>query len=678
MNSSSKITANHLSRLGYVYIRQSTAYQVSSNTESTLRQYALRDRLSSLGWDPSLIRVIDSDLGFSGKTADSREGFQRLMSDVANGFVGAVACIEASRLSRCSGDWTRLIEICSMTDTLLLDTDGIYNPNDFNDRLLLGLKGTMSEAELHFLQERMRGGLLNKAKRGELKRYLPIGYEYDLDDRVVKTGNIRIQEAIDLFFDLFRTLKSGHAVVAYFAENDMKFPLRIRRKGHTGEILWEPLNEERAIAMLHNPFYTGAYIYGRTQTRYVPGGKRRPVPVPQEEWHVYIPEHHEAYITQEEFERNQAILLENRQPFKESGKHTAPREGPALIQGICFCGKCRSKMYSEYGYSQSTGRLLPKYRCGNSRAVGTDGCHESFSAGGIDAAISGMVARCLTPEALAVTLDIQEEVTRRKQEHTRYYELQMEDTKHDVEMARLRYMNVDPTNRLVALELEADWNRKLRILESAEKKLEEEAAKNQISSKAELEEAVRKISENFNDVWNAPGLKNEDRKRIVRHLIRDVTIKRTDKYTALVQVCFRGGATEEVEAPISKPRWMEMETPKEVTEFLEKEAENYPYTQLTRMLNDQGYSRACGRPFTVKNVHRIMKAYGIKSLKQRYLDRGWLTLYEAASKMGITPAGLKYRIEKGKFDGEFVIVEERGTMLFNPEKMLFEENVENG
>lgn len=666
MDTNQKISSRHLSRTGYVYIRQSTSYQVMANTESTIRQYALRERLAALGWDASLIHTIDSDLGVSGKKSDSREGFQRLMADVANGMVGAIACIEASRLSRCSGDWARLIEICSMTDTLIIDTDGIYNPNDFNDRLLLGLKGTMSEAELHFLQERMRGGLLNKAKRGELKRFLPIGYEYDLDDRVVKTPDIQVRECIDHFFSLFRTLKSGYAVVNYYAENDMKFPLRIRRRGRCGEVLWEELNEERAVAMLHNPFYTGAYIYGRTQVKWMPDGKRRSVPVPQEEWHANIPDHHEAYITQEEFDLNQAVLRENSQQWEETGKRSAPREGTALIQGICFCGKCGGRMHSIYGYSQATGRLLPKYVCGGTRINGPDGCSESVSAEGIDDAISELVAQKLAPDVLAVTADVRAEVNRRRQEHMRCFELQLEKARHEEDMARIRYMSVDPTNRLVALELEADWNRKLRGLDEARRKLDEEAGRNQASSESELAEAIQNISRDFKRIWNAPGLKNDDRKRIIRYLIKDVTIKRTDHHTAVVQICFQGGAVQTLEAPIAKPRYKVIETPKDVIDFLRKEAESHPYTQLTAMLNEQGYSRQCGRPFTPKNVHRIMKDYGIKSMKQRYLDRGWLTLYEMAERVGITPAGLSYQVKHGIYQGDFVVVEDRGTMLFAP------------
>jgi len=378
---------------------------------------------------------------------------------------------------------------------------------------------------------------------------------------------------------------------------------------------------------------------------------------------------HEPYITQKEFKTNQSILQENSQQFKETGKHTAPREGMALIQGICYCGKCGAKMYSQYGFSQATGKLLPKYVCGNKRTDGPDGCHEVVSADGVDAAISDMVVRYLSPEALALTVDVQDEVNRRRQEHRRYFQLQLEKAKHEEDMARLRYMNVDPTNRLVALELEASWNRKLRELDSARKKLEEETVKNQFPTKGELETATIQISENFNVIWTSSGLKNEDKKRIVRYLIKDVTVKRTDHYTAVVQVCFQGGATETAEVPVARPRYKEIETPKDVIEFLEKEAENHPYTQLTSMLNEQGYSRQCRRPFTPKNIHRIMKDYGIKSMKQRYLDRGWLTLFETADRMGITPQGLKYRVKNGKYDGDFIVVEERGTMLFSPESV---------
>lgn len=311
-----KITSRHLAKMAYLYIRQSTLRQVQENTESTLRQYALRDKLVSLGWDRDDIEVIDCDLGRSGKAADNREGFQQLVSCVANGQAGAVACIEASRLSRCSGDWGRLVEYCAMTDTLLIDVDGIYNPNDFNDRLLLGLKGTMSEAELHFLQERMRGGLLNKAKRGELKKPLPIGYLYDECDRIVKDSDMQVREAIALFFRTFRIVGTAHGMAGYYKKKGYLFPRRVHKGYRKGELIWTELVNSRILDTLHNPVYAGIYHYGEKQTVWTKDGKRIR-PMPKEDWHVFIKDHHEGYISYEDFEMNERILEENAHPRSE-------------------------------------------------------------------------------------------------------------------------------------------------------------------------------------------------------------------------------------------------------------------------------------------------------------------------------------------------------------------------
>lgn len=668
MEGTTKISAKHLSRIGYVYIRQSTAYQVASNTESTLRQYALRDRLSALGWDDSLIQVIDSDLGISGKASENREGFMKLMADVANGKVGAIACIEASRLSRCSADWSRLIEICTMTETLLIDTDGIYNPNDFNDRLLLGLKGTMSEAELHFLQERMRGGLLSKAKRGELKRYLPIGYEYDCDDNIVKTADIRVREAVEQFFELFRVKKTGSSVVAYYTENSMTFPVRQRTKGHMHEVRWEIMNSERAIAMLHNPFYTGAYTYGRTQMKWTTAGKRRPIPVPEDEWHVNIPDHHEAYITKEEFEHNQEILNQNTQRWGGTEKRTAPREGDALLQGICYCGYCGYRMTPVYSTSQATGRKIMRYTCsGERKDGGRSHCRQSLPADVIDGAVSRIVEEKLTPEALSLTVQVQEELTRRNKDHLRFFELQLESAKHEESMARMRYMSVDPTNRLVALQLETEWNKKIRMYEEAAARYNEELSKTEISANDELKKAAETIGNSFSKVWNNPSVRNEDKKRIVRYLIKDVTLLRTDSYSAQIGICFQGGATFETEVSVPKPRYVCITTPREVLEFMERNADECTYTQLAEKLNDSGLYRECGRPFNRSNVFRIMKDYGIKSKKQRYIDKGWLTIKDAAKVMGLTSPALRYRIKAGIYTGKTVVVEENGTLMLDPE-----------
>ena len=669
MEFSGKIQAKHLFRTGYVYIRQSTAYQVMANTESTLRQYALRDRLISLGWDEALVKVIDADLGVSGKSADNREGFRILMADVANGLAGAVACIEASRLSRNSSDWTRLVEICSMTDTLIIDSDGVYNPNDFNDRILLGMKGTMSEAELHFLQERMRGGLLNKAQRGELCSFLPIGYEFDLDERVIKTNNLEIREAVEQLFRQFRIIKTASGVARYYREHGMSFPVRKRNRGHTREVIWLPLNPCRVASILHNPFYTGVYTFGRTQVQWVGNGKRRPVPMPEEKWHANIPGHHESYISETEYKENQAILDQNRSQFKSDGSRvTPPREGDALLQGICYCGICGYQMNTAYSYRPKTGMRRASYICYSERKTQKK-CRNSVLAASVDTAISSLVKEKLTPEAMAVTAEIQKEVNRRREDHNRYFALKVESAQYEADLARTQYMSVDPANRLVASELERNWNLKLRSLEEAEQRYNEEVSRNCPQDEAGLSEAIRNISEHFDEIWDSNSIRNEDRKRIIRHVIRDVTITRVENYVARIDVVFQGGATTTVYADVPKARHVLIRTPDDVITFLEKNAEHHHYKELTDMLNEQGYKRECGRPFTPKNVNRIMADYGIKTKKERYLERGWLTLEDVAARMGITRPALRYRLQTGSFKGEYIQVEERRTLLFNPDTL---------
>lgn len=418
MNGNRKIMAHHLSRMAYLYIRQSTLRQVQENTESTLRQYALQEKLLSLGWDSQLIEVIDSDLGHSGKTMENRDGFKQLVANVANGMAGAVACIEASRLSRSSSDWGRLIEYCAMTDTVLIDADGVYNPNDFNDRLLLGLKGTMSEAELHFIQERMRGGLLNKVKRGELKMPVPIGYVHDESGRVVKDPDIQVREAVELFFRTFRIVKTAHGVVGYFREKGYKFPARAKNGPHKGEIVWMDLYNGQALSILHNLTYAGVYTYGKIQTVWTKDGKKN-LPAQQEDWHVFLKNHHEAYISYDEFQLNEKILKENRQAWEsEEGKKTPPREGVALIQGIVFCGKCSRRMTVRYKQKEGENGayLIPIYRCSRKEVDdGAPACQFIYGER-VDRRISEIIKERLTPEAVRMSVEIQKEVSRRKDE----------------------------------------------------------------------------------------------------------------------------------------------------------------------------------------------------------------------------------------------------------------------
>jgi DNA invertase Pin-like site-specific DNA recombinase len=355
-----KVTANHLKRDAYLYVRQSTLRQVAEHGESTQRQYALRDRAIAAGWPAERIRVIDCDLGKSGSSAATRDGFQELVSEVALSKAGIVMGLEVSRLARNSADWHRLIELCALTSTLILDEDGIYDPAGFNDRLLLGLKGTMSEAELHILKARMRGGL-NKARRGELEMGPPVGLTYRPDGRIDLDPDAQVQGALRLVFETFERTGSAMRTVRFFREQGILFPRRLRTGLSKGELRWAPPQHARILQVLHNPRYAGAFVYGRTRTRRLPDGGTSVIRMPKSEWQFVIPGMHRGYIDWDRFETNQLRLADNARAFGSERRSGPAREGPALLQGRVLCGLCGARMGVRY--SQEHGQMVPAYVC---------------------------------------------------------------------------------------------------------------------------------------------------------------------------------------------------------------------------------------------------------------------------------------------------------------------------
>jgi DNA invertase Pin-like site-specific DNA recombinase len=341
---SSKVTTQHLKRTAYLYVRQSSVRQVFENIESTERQYALRQRAVALGWSPEQIVVIDSDLGQSGTSCAEREGFKKLVAEVGMGRAGIVLGLEVSRLARNSTDWHRLLEICALTDTLILDEDGIYLPTEFNDRLLLGLKGTMSEAELHVMRARLRGGLVNKARRGELKTLLPVGLVYAHDGHVVLDPDHAVQQAVHLLFQTFLRTGVARQVVKYFHDNNLLFPKRMLSGRHKGELVWRPLEIRATVWALHNPRYAGAFAFGRFRSRKLPDGRTKREPVPRQDWIACIPDAHPGYISWDQYERIEKLLRQTALAYGADRRHGPPREGPALLQGLAVCGLCGIRM----------------------------------------------------------------------------------------------------------------------------------------------------------------------------------------------------------------------------------------------------------------------------------------------------------------------------------------------
>jgi DNA invertase Pin-like site-specific DNA recombinase len=460
MNTPSKVTAQHLQRAAYLYIRQSSLHQVFENTESTERQYALRRRAVALGWAEDRIVVIDHDQGQSGASAIDREGFQRLVADVGLGKAGIVMGLEVSRLARNCADWHRLLEICGLTHTLILDEDGLYDPGHYNDRLLLGLKGTMSEAELHVLKARLVGGVLNKAQRGELKMPLPIGFIYDEEDRVILDPDQQVQQSLRMFFTTFERVGSAWSTVQTFRREGWKFPKR--GQAGSGDVAWQELTHAATLDTLHNPRYAGAFCFGRTRSWKDIDGKQHVQILPRDQWRFLKPDVHSGYLTWDQFLSNERRLIENKQ-CQGGARHAGPpREGPSLLQGLVICGKCGRAM--TVCYHHRFGRLSPDYLCQKRCIEEAEAACQRIPGAGIDEEVGRLLVQSVTPLTLEVVLNVQNEIQTRLAEADRLRRQQLQRAQYEADRARVRYMRVDPNNRLVADTLEAQWNEKLRLL----------------------------------------------------------------------------------------------------------------------------------------------------------------------------------------------------------------------
>jgi DNA invertase Pin-like site-specific DNA recombinase len=516
-----KIKSNHLERHAYLYIRQSTVRQVFENTESTDRQYALRQRAINLGWPDDQVVVIDSDLGQSGSGTVEREGFQKLVTEVGMGRAGIVLGLEVSRLARNSADWHRLLEFCALTDTLILDEDGVYDPSNFNDRLLLGLKGTMSEAELHVLHSRLRGGLLNKARRGELRLILPVGFVYDNADKIAFDPDRQVQETVKLFFETFNRTGGVYGTTKHFRKEGIQFPTYIRSGPNKGELAWRPLSLNRASHLLHNPIYAGAYVYGRSRHRKQPDGRTKHELLPHDQWQVLIKDFHQGYISWEIY---QSIEKRLQKATIDAGFHrkTAPREGPALLQGLAVCGLCGSRMHVRY--NKKGDQRITNYVCWARGRGYADPMCQSILGAEIDSAISDLALKTVTPMAIEVSLAVQQEVSQRVEEGDNIRQRQVQRAQYEVDKAKQRYMYVDPTNRLVAESLEAEWNEKLRKLSSTKEDTQRQRIKDRIVIDEEQRKKIMSLVADCPSVWNDPNTPNRERKKMLALLIEDVTL----------------------------------------------------------------------------------------------------------------------------------------------------------
>ena len=658
--SRSKIQARHLGRNAYLYVRQSTLHQVFENTESTRRQYQLRRRAIALGWPADHVIVIDSDQGQSGATSADREGFQHLMTEVSMGRAGIVMGLEVSRLARNSADWHRLLEICALTDTLILDEDGVYDPAHYNDRLLLGLKGTMSEAELHVLRARLRGGILSQARRGALKVPLPIGFIYDEDGQVRLNPDQRVQDTIRLLFRSFRRVGSAVGVVRFFREQDLAFPRHPFPGKRTNKVIWGELTHGRVLFLLKNPRYAGAFFFGSTRQRKRPDGGVMFDRLPRDEWFALIPDAHEGYITWEEFEENRRRLEENAAARGLDRRRGPPREGPALLQGLVVCAKCGTRMSVSYHVRGE--RRIPDYTCARHGIQRSEPPCQIIHGEALDEAIGQLLVETVSPVTLEVALAVQQELESRAAEADQLRRKAVESARYDAELARRRYMRVDPDNRLVADALEAEWNGKLRAVAEAEERYEQQSKAARSMLDDEQRRRITALASDFPRLWNDPRTPDRERKRMARLLIEDVTLLKRNEVTAHVR--FKGGATHSLKLPLPKRSWELHQTPKEVIDEIDRLLDEHIYGEIAQVLNERGIVSGTGVCFTGKMIRRIRQDYDLKTPHSRLREKGMLNKDEMAAKLGIRPDTLNAWRRKG-----FVVAfayNDKGQYLYPP------------
>jgi excisionase family DNA binding protein len=621
-----------------IYPRQSSMAQVRQHTESTRSQYALADKAAALGWPRTSIEVIDTDLGVSGKWGVPREGFTELVTRVCSGEVGAIFGIEITRLARSNADVARLAEFARITGTLLIDPDGVYDPADVNDRVLLGFKGTMGEMELHVMAQRLHANKRAAAERGELRAPLPVGLVHDDAGDIVIDPDAEVQAAIRDLFAAFAACGSAYGVVAAFAGR--RFPLRAYGGAWAGQLRWGTLTCARVLGVLKNPCYAGAYVHGRYSSRRTvdPGGTVHATITerPRAEWPVLIKDHHEGYLTWAEYLANEAKLAANR----TNAGARPPREGSALCQGIIYCGSCGKPMRTSYHTD-----ARPSYECSRADRLTTPTCR-SVAAATVDDAVAGVLLDALTPGQVALALAAADEVAGRHQRISRAAELAVERARYEADRAERAFSQVEPENRLVARSLEARWEARLTALAEAGQALQDARdALPPLPGRAELE----KLAADLPGLWHAPETSSKDRKRLLRALIADVTVlPEPDQAKVRIGIRWHTGATDELRLARAIHTGTARRSPSPAVEMIRQLGPVTPAAELARQLNAAGIVTGNSRPFDAKAVQWIRHAYHIPA-PAPYHD-GEISVAEAARRLGCSTGAIYYWIQAGQLD----------------------------
>jgi len=629
MASADLLPAAVLKRKAVVYIRQSTQAQVQTNLESQRRQYELVDVARQRGFRD--VEVIDDDLGRSASGTAARPGFERLVAWLCAGEVGAVLCFDASRLARNGRDWHHLLELCGLVDARVMDLDGIYDPCRPNDRLLLGMKGSISEFELGVLRARMLDAARAKARRGELRISVPIGYIWHREIGIGFDPDRRIQEVVRLIFARFRQLASARQVLLSMLAEGIHFP-----RPSDGKKLvtfdWTPIRYRNVISVLKNPFYAGAYAYGKGEKRtaIVDGrartsyGHRKPL----EEWEVLLKDHHEGYIDWAEFERNQKQLAVNN--YAKLGGAKSGRGGRALLAGLLSCGRCGRRLMVSYS-GRPPGQ--PVYRCDRPNLM--LGLPRCFTFGGlrVDAAVANELLRAVAPMAIVAAAEAERRYMETRDEQQRVIELELQQARYEASLAERRYAACDPDNRLIAAQLEKSWETSLRRVESCEARLE--AARS--PDLAVVPPDFTDLADDLNAAWNAPGVTMRTRQRLLRALVTDITADVDDATREIVlTIHWRGGQHSQLR--VRKPRSGEhgCRTLDEALAVMRSMATRWSDADIAATLNRMGMPTGHGKTWTAHRVSSVRRVNGIHAYRSAEKDGEWLTMSEAAATLGIT------------------------------------------
>ena len=648
--SSQKILGHHHERLAVVYVRQSSLHQVQHNQESTQIQYGLVNTAERLGWSRERTLVIDDDQGTSGASSEGRSGFQRLLGEVALGHVGLILGVEMSRLARSCKDWYQLLEICALFGTLICDLDGLYDPSSYNDRLLLGLKGTMSEAELHILQQRLHQGALQKARRGELVSLVPTGYVRRHAGEVSLDPDEQVQAVVRVVFEQFERLGAVRAVLRYLVDNRLQLPVRSNSGPDRGTLQWRRPSHTALRNMLRHPLYAGAYSYGRScRDKQRPQKKTRHRGLPPDQWQVLLRDRYPAYITWEQFERNLAQLTENRSQMQRKG---TIRSGHALLTGLVVCGRCGARLMTHH----SGKNIQPRYSCCSARTrYGASEC-QSLTAQAVDDEVVRLALRALAPSALEVSLQVAADWQKEREQVNAQWQHRLQRARYEADRARRQYEAVEPENRLVCRTLEAAWEQKLR----ASRELQEEHERFLQSTPKVLtpaeQEAIRRLAADLPALWHAATTTDAERKGIVRQILDKVVLQiegRSEWVEARLHWAGGHQTYTRFRRPVASMTQLR-DWPQIRERILALRAKGRSSQQIADRLNRDGRTSPHHKPFTAATIRAMLTRYGMAQI-HRGTNDGRLTLTEdewfvpdLAKRLGVGPQLVYSWIRSGK------------------------------